>query len=198
MRHPRFSRDDSGTSSLEVVLVLPFVALLLVVALNLSGTPIKKMQAHMASRFAGTTYTRLLTVEDMRPIATGETNKAFAAAYPGVQLGIGSSGTIFSSPVGALGGRTVTTARTKPPRTVGRWTYARPATSRFVIEGVTWTYDDIPISLEDAPYALQQLTNALASAVGVGGLSPMISGMFFAIRGVFWIFGGPFLWLLGS
>jgi len=199
MQRTEFSRDDRGTAALETVLLMPILALLLVIAFNLAPAPIKKIEAHSSARFAGNTRARLSTVADLAGQSSTLALSAARNSYPGVTIGIGSTATIWSSPVGALGNRTRTTSRTKPPVRIGNIFSFGPATSTFVIEGVTWTYDDIPISLSEFPKAMSSLASAFSSAIGLGStVSSAVGGVIRVILEFFWLLGRAALYMVGS
>lgn len=199
MRTLEFKSDETGTAALETVLLMPILAFLLVVAFNLAPAPIKKIQAHSSARFAGNTRARISTVADLAGQSASLAQQAAQAAYPGVQVSLGSTTTVWSSPVGALGNRTRATSRTSAPTTVGNLFSFGPSTSTFVIEGVTWTYDDIPISLGEFPKAMAAIATAFSSAIGLGAtVSAVVGGSLRAILEFFWLLGRAGLWMLGS
>lgn len=201
-------RDERGTASMEMLLSLPFIFILLVLVVDMGYGWIYKMKTNTAARFAGTTYIRTESGDGRR--AAEQAVRTYYSSLELRRLQIddrrqpdsldnddgGQSGwnrfadTLFGWLAGLSSRQLVElSVERRPP--VGTLVSEAPITTFFAIDGNTWTYDEIPLSISG-------LVDRVIEFGGWGRQGDSILTMVFrvvafflgyAAKGLFWMLG---------
>ena len=162
---PDRDRSERGTASMEMLLSLPFILLVLVLVVDMGYGWIYKVKTNTAARFAGTTYMRTEPGGDGRR-AAAQVLRTHYRALEIRSLEIsdrprpesldsddgGTSGwnrfadTLFGWLAGLSSRQSVALVVERLPP-VGTIVSETPIATFFAIDGNTWTYDEVPLSI---------------------------------------------------
>lgn len=210
MRRPSdIAREDGGTASMEMLLTLPFIFILLVLVVDMGYGWIYKMKTNTAARFAGTTFIRTEPGGNGRraaELALGEHYSALEIQRllidnrrrpEALDNGNGQSSgwnrfaqTLFGWLAGLSSRQSVElTVLRQPP--VGTLLGDLPIVTFFAIDGNTWTYDEVPLSLTAMVDRMTDLSSWESQGSGwLGAVVRAVSFFFgFVARGLFWMLG---------
>lgn len=201
-------RDD-GTASMEMLLVLPLLVLILVLLVDMGYGWYVRARADTAARFVGTTFIRAEPYD----LGWSTANRAVRAYYgdlenlefqveeqaridvfdDGAWIGLDWRRWVdtLGTWIGGLSSQQTVTlvVERRPP--IGSLLTDQPLSATFGLDGESWTYDEIPLSIPGMVDALTDFGD-----VGQWGDS-VILAVFrslafiigYAARGFFWLLG---------
>ncbi|MCP4591788.1 MAG: pilus assembly protein [bacterium] len=202
------SRDERGTASLEAMLCLPFVFLVFALILNMGYGWVMRMKADAAARFAGT-YCVHVRSEAADPgtacYNTGMEEIVRQKYFPHIKRiflhipevppdvgGVRDAGgqPIENSELGGLlaalwqvlSGRTVAELYVPLHAPTGTLLPSKSLKATFAVDGNTWTYREVPLSLGD-------LTELPAKAPLPPVLEFLVQGIVNAVKDFYWLLG---------
>ena len=202
-------RGERGTASMEMLLTLPFYFLVLVLVVDMGYGWIYKMKTNTAARFAGTTYIRTEPGGDGRRAA----EQALRTYYSALEIRRmeiddrrrpdsldnddgGQSGwnriadTLFGWLASISSRQSVElVVERRPP--VGTIVSELPITTFFAVDGNTWTYDEVPLSIS----GLVDRVIEFGQAGNEGG--GLLTGLFRIVSFFLGYVAKGFFWMLG-
>lgn len=199
--------DERGMASMEMLLGLPFLALILVLSIDAAAVFLFRIETDVATRFAGTTYLHADEGSAGRVAAAAAVDRYYDRldfvrleardrpdrdAYDGEESGwTNRFASRLSDWLAGFGRKISIDAESAVRLPVGSRLSASPVQARFVVVGGTWTYEEVPLSTSGLVDQLTELGSANSQGTSLWrrilGWLARIGG--FALEGFFWLLG---------